>query len=456
MVMAASNPLQGSPSLSRPSVIRHLILGGMTGAVVVAYLSRTVLAPAGTVIQSELHLSNLEMGAIHGIWAFGYVGFQLPGGWLGDRFGRRTMMPLYGLVWSLCTLWTAAGITFSGLWWSRLIFGGAQAGLIPCLTRACIDWFPENRRGTASAAITAGMSTGAVAASGLAAFLVPWLGWRITCQLFALTGVLWAIEFWLTFRDRPEKHPWVNKEEIALIRDGKRGVRDLDDELDDGLTERETGGPVMSGLGKIGVYGTLAFWMLTGQGICRTFCYNFLTSWFPTFLERSHGVKLTSAALMTMVPLTGIVAGSVGGGVLVDGLLRRWGSKRISRCGVGATGLIMGGLGSLAAIFTTSAGPALAVLGLGAASLGLAAPATWATTMDLGGGRSSASIMALANMAGNLAAFLCPVAVGAILDLLPGRWDMVLLMFAAVSITGGVCWIFLDPEATAKSMSGSP
>ena len=33
---------------------------------------------------------------------------------------------------------------------------------------------------------------------------------------------------------------------------------------------------------------------LTGQGICRTFCYNFLTSWFPTFLERAHGVRLAS------------------------------------------------------------------------------------------------------------------------------------------------------------------
>ena len=280
------------------------------------------------------------------------------------------------------------------------------------------------------------MSVGAVAAAGLAAFLVPWLGWRITCDLFACAGFLWAIEFWITFRDRPERHPWVNKEEIAMIRGGYRGDVVLDDEGD------PVAGPKMpTKLGRLGLYGTLAFWLLTGQGICRTFCYNFFTSWFPTFLERAHGVKLTSADLMTMVPLAGVVAGATGGGVLIDQLLRRTGSRRFSRCGVGASGMLLAALGSLAAIYASSPGGALCVLGLGAVATGLAAPATWAATMDLGGARSAASVMALANMAGNLGAFLCPMAVGAILDVFGGRWNLVLLMFAAVSLAGGVCWV---------------
>jgi MFS family permease len=418
----------------------------MTGSVVVAYLARTALAPTGSTIQNELQLSNLEMGAVHGIWAFGYVAFQLPGGWLGDRFGRRTMLPVYGLAWALCTFWTATAVGFSSLWWSRLIFGGAQAGLIPCLTRACIDWFPEDRRGSASAAITAGMSAGAVAASGLAAILVPWLGWRLTCELFALTGILWAVEFWLTFRDRPEGHPWVNKQEIALIRGGKHKELDLVDDLDTELRR-----PARTGQGGLGVYGTVAFWMLTGQGICRTFCYNFFTSWFPTYLERAHGVRLSSAGLMTMVPLLGVVAGAAGGGMIVDGLLRQTGSRWLSRSGVGASGMVLAGLGSLAALAVSSPGPALGLLALGAASIGLAAPATWAATMDLGGARFAATVMALTNMAGNLGAFLCPVAVGAILDASGGRWSLVLLMLAAVAFTGGLCWIFLDPQEQSSS-----
>jgi len=85
---------------------------------------------------------------------------------------------------------------------------------------------------------------------------------------------------------------------------------------------------------------------------------------------------------------------------------------------------------------------------VGAASLGLANPATWAATMDLGGGRSAASLMAIANMAGNLAALLCPIAVGAVLDASGDRWDLVLLMLAAVASAGALCWAFLDPRPT--------
>jgi MFS family permease len=423
------------------SGVRHLVLAGMVGSVVVAYLSRTALAPAGSVIQDELGLTNLEMGAVHGIWAFGYVGFQLPGGWLGDRFGRRAMLPLYGLLWSLCTLWTSWATSFSGLWWSRLIFGGAQAGLVPCLTRACIDWIPEDRRGTASAAITAGMSTGAVAASGLAAWLVPWLGWRLTCQIFAVSGILWAIQWLLVFRDRPERHPWVNEAEIAEIRRGTSSRADPEVDL-----RARPSGPGTNLRGWLVLYGSPAVWLLIGQGIARTFCYNFLTSWFPTFLERAHGVKLSVAGLMTMLPLAGVVAGSMGGGFIVDALLRRTGSKWLSRSGVGTAGMALAGLGSLAADFAPGPALALAVLALGSASLGLANPATWAATMDLGGGRSSAELMAIANMAGNLAALLCPIAVGAVLDASGGRWSLVLLMLACVAFTGALCWVNLDPE----------
>ncbi len=154
---------------SVPTGVRWVVLAGMTGSVVVAYLTRAALAPAGSLIKSELHLSNTELGEILGIWAAGYIGFQLPvAGWAIAGEGG-SLLPIYALVWSLCTLVTAGAGSFAGMWWSRLVFGMAQAGLIPCLTKACMDWFPQDRRGFASAAITAGMSVGAVAASGLSA-----------------------------------------------------------------------------------------------------------------------------------------------------------------------------------------------------------------------------------------------------------------------------------------------
>jgi MFS family permease len=435
---------------SPPSAVRHLVLAGMTASVLVAYLPRTGLAPAVSSIKRELGLSETAMGEVLGIWAIGYVCLQLPGGWLGDRLGRRRILPLLGVSWSLCTIATAAAASFAGLWWSRLIFGMAQGGLIPCLTRACIDWFPQDRRGTASAAITAGMSAGAVAASGLCAILLPPLGWRLTLQLLALTGVAWAVGFWIIFRDRPEQHPWVNQAEIALIRRGNpaadqpahEGPRDPI-ELAPPTLRRSTMRARWAA--HLGVYGSLAFLMINAQGFCRSFWYEFIKTWFPYYLERAHGMPVARASAMTMFPLAAYALGAILGGPMIDEVLRRTGSKRRSRSAVGAAALLLAGAGSLAAIGAVNPAAALVALTLGSAASGFSAPATWAATMDVGG-KSSGSVMAVGNMTGNLGAFLCPVAVGAILDTFPGKWGTALLMLAIVSITGGLCWLLVNSD----------
>jgi MFS family permease len=422
----------------------------MTAAVLIAYLPRTALGPAASSIKAELGFSDREMGEILGVWALGYLCLQLPGGWLGDRLGRRMVLPLFGLVWSACTLGTAAASTLAGLWWSRLIFGMAQGGLIPCLTRACVDWFPESRRGTASAAINAGMSAGTVVAAGISAALLPSLGWRPTLQLFALVGVAWAIGFWITFRDRPENHPWVNRAEVAFIRmhhDEDRttalGGPQPADLSDRAASARITTPSRWSG--PLGVYGSLPFVLLNLQAFCRAYGYAFLTSWLPSYLERAHGIGVSRASALTMLPLGGYIAGSIVGGPLIDELLRRTGSKRLSRSMVGAASLVLTGIAMLSAISASFPG-ALAALVVGITVGGFAGPATWAATMDVGG-RSSTSVMAILNMTGNLGAYLCPRAIGGILDTFPERWDLVLLMLASVYIVGGLCWLPVDPDA---------
>src|SRR5262249_57043563 len=115
---AASEPVGPSPPPWRsPPVatgVRHLVLAGMTASVLVAYLPRTALGPAASSIKRELGLSDLAVGEVLGVWALGYLLLQLPGGWLGDRFGRRVMLPLYGVAWAVCTLGTAGPASLGG------------------------------------------------------------------------------------------------------------------------------------------------------------------------------------------------------------------------------------------------------------------------------------------------------------------------------------------------------
>ena len=118
-----------------------------------------------------------------------------------------------------------------------------------------------------------------------------------------------------------------------------------------------------------------------------------------------------------MFPLAAYIAGAIMGGPLIDGLFRRTGSKRLSRSVVGAGSLVLTGLATLMAI-SASYPVALAALTIGITFGGFAGPATWAATMDVGG-KSSTSVMAFLNMTGNVGAYLCPAAIGWILDRFP-------------------------------------
>ena len=399
--------------------MRWVVLAGMTGSVVVAYLTRAAPGARWLVDQERAALSNTGLGEILGVWAAGYIGFQLPGGWLGDRWGRRAVAADLRLVWSLCTLATAGAASFAEHVVVAADFRHGPSRADPLLTRACMDWFPQDSRGSASAAITAGMSVGAVGASGLSAVMLPLLGWRITLDLFALVGVAWAVWFWITFRDRPEQHPRVNAAEIALIRKPAAPPTENSESSPTGqpappIGQREQARWVDG----LGVYWSRAFMMLNAQAVCRAFCYAFLISWFPSYSSVPHGLRLANASVMTMLPLAGVVAGAMVGGALIDRVLRRTGSKWLSRSLVAAAALVLAGLGPLVAIKAVHPAVAWRRSGWGPPSRDWPRrppgrqPWTWEANRPRRSWRSSICPETSAHM-------LCPKAVGVILDAYP-------------------------------------
>ncbi|XBS69805.1 MFS transporter [Acerihabitans sp. KWT182] len=56
------------------------------------YIDRVNLSVAAGSIKSEFHLNTLQVGMAFSAFGYGYVVFQIIGGWIGDRIGpRRTL-----------------------------------------------------------------------------------------------------------------------------------------------------------------------------------------------------------------------------------------------------------------------------------------------------------------------------------------------------------------------------
>jgi MFS family permease len=433
--------------IKRPTNVRVWVIAGLALASTIAYLSRFAMAPVATTIQAEYRLTNDQLGWILGAFQIGYFSFQVPGGWLANRFGNRVVLPLICALWSLCSLWTGAAASPTGLLWSRVAAGLAQGGLVPCSARAVHDWAPPSSRGIASSAVATSMSIGAVIASGLTAALLPHIGWRGVFAAYTGVGIVWAIGFFLGFRNRPEEHPAVNGSEVALIRGLKPGAV-VPDSRDAPKEEpaKESNAAVISAM-----LTSSSMWLVCLQAFCRAFGAAFFATWFPAYLEKSRGVKVDSAGFLAMLPLMGTVIGNVFGGVVVDRLLVKTGSKKVSRCGTAAAALTGCALCTFAAAGPRDPLTAVLILALGSLSFGLGSPAAWAVTMDISG-KHTAVVFGIMNMAGNIGAFVCPILLGSLFTYIQKNgadWNLVLYLFAAVYATGAVSWALLNPHRSA-------
>ena len=76
------------------------------------------------------------MGVIFSAFVWAYALFQVPGGWLSDRFGARGVLTGVVGYWSIMTAATAAAFSAASFIVVRFLFGVGEAGAFPGATRA--------------------------------------------------------------------------------------------------------------------------------------------------------------------------------------------------------------------------------------------------------------------------------------------------------------------------------
>ncbi len=434
------------PSDERPTNVRYIVLAALATGAILSYLLRVSLSPAGTTVQRELEISDAVMGDVFAAFFLGYFWFQIPGGWIGNRFGTRLSLGVMGLLWAAATAVSASAHSTAVLQWSRVALGVTQAGLFPVMIMAIRDWFPSDRRGLASSVITACMSLGAVLASALSTRLLVRFGWRETFWIYGLLAAGWGLGFLVWFRDSPDRHPAVNRTELDLIQDtppdacgGRADLRPRPDTL------------LSSGAAMLGMIRSPGMWALCGQAFFQAFAYAIFITWFPAYLEKGRGLSLTRAGDMTILPLVTIGVGSPVGGYLIDLILKRTGNRWLSRCALPAAGLAICGLATAAAALVSDPLQAVAVIALGMLFAGIAMPGKWACTIDLTAACPALGF-ALMNMSGNVGAWACPKVVGRMFHGLGeglGSWDSFLYLIALVELAGAVACLAVNPNKPA-------
>ena len=146
MADSPKDPAAGSASATRA---RYGVLAFALVVTAISYLDRVCISMNTPFMQKDLHLSDVQMGLVFSAFTFAYAVFEIPAGWLADRFGPRLMMARVVLWWSLMTVVTGLVGGFISLLCVQFLFGMGEAGVFPGLSRAFSRWLPESWRGNA-------------------------------------------------------------------------------------------------------------------------------------------------------------------------------------------------------------------------------------------------------------------------------------------------------------------
>lgn len=424
-------PVLAAADKTRPrtSHVRWSVLAIISLMYMITYIDRSNISIAAPAIVKELSLGKVELGLVFSAFIWAYAIGQIPGGWLADRFGPRRVLLIIVPFWSLMTSATAFATGMASLFMIRFIFGLGEAGAFPTASRAMQMWFPRSERGLVQG-VTHCLSRFAVVITPIVSVqIMLTLGWRWIFHICALLGLVWAVVFFFTYRNRPEEHPGVSDAELSTIRGGAP-VR---------LPAEPR--PVVPWRA---IFTSPNMWFIAAAYGCFFYGSYFYVTWFPVYLLEFRHVSLNAVGVLAALPLVAAMLGDVAGGVLTDAIYRRTARLSLARRVVAAPAMIVAALLLIPAATTDSTVTAILCLSASNFFLELVLGPAWAVPMDVGGAFSGMVTGAM-NMMGAIGASVSPLVFGMLVQ--RGSWIMPFYVTAGVLIAGALIWTFLiDPE----------
>lgn len=419
----------------RSSKKRWFVLFLISLMYLIAYLDRVNMSTAAPVISKEFGFDKITMGAIFSAFVWSYALFQIPGGWLGDRFGPRRVLTALLAYWSVMTAAVAAATGVSSFAAIRFMSGIGEAGAFPTATRSMQLWFPRHERGLVQGVSHSASRLGAAIAPPFAVAIIAAFGWRWVFYICGGLALLWSVLWYAAYRNSPEEQSSVSREELGYIR---------------GFDEQGNIKPAPIAHVATLPWGTLFrspnMWAIMCAYFTYVYCLWIFLSWLPSYLIEYRHFTLLKVGIFASLPLWAGVVGDTFGGLATDWLLVKTGRTKLARRLVAIVGMLGCAVLIVPAALTDSAYTAVFCLTGSLFFLECTIGPSWSVPMHVGG-QYSGTVSGMMNMAGNIGGALSPVVFGFLVQY--GSWQAPFIVAAALLVCGAAIWAFwLDPEVS--------
>lgn len=407
---------------------RHQVLVALSLLSVITFLDRIAIGIASPKIMEELDLTKEQLGWVLGIFAFSYGAFEIPAGLMGDRIGAKKVLIRVVSWWSIFTALTGLANGFKMLVFTRFCFGMGEAGAYPNSSIVLSKWFPTIERARGQAWIWSASRIGGALTPLLVLPIQAAFGWRVSFMVLGAVGLIWALFWFLWFKEEPSQMKGISKEELHEIESNRQHTTDSGHQF------------------SWKIFRNSNIWLLMGMYFCYASGAFFFQSWLPTYLQLGRGLDDSTMSFITSISFVLGAIGCLAGGYVCDYLSKRWGN-RWGRCAVALSGLGLSGLFMLLSVFIIDNTIATILLSAGLGLMDFTIPASWSTAMDIGG-KNAGTVTGAMNTAGLLGGTVNTVAFGYLVTAFNNNYHAPVICLAVLLLIGASLWLKIDSRKT--------
>ena len=273
-----------------------IVLALLAIGVMISFIDRTsissALADKGFI--AEFTLNSVDRGWINAAFFWSYGVFQIPMGYVADRYGVKWPYAVCFVAWCVATAMMGAVTALAGLVFMRLIIGMTEAIVIPASYRWIRNNFDESQNGLAVGILAMGNKFGPAIGAPVGAWIIVAYSWQAMFVATGLVGLLWLLPWLFMVRN-----DFPSKAELAVAKRKAASVS----------------------------FGAILASPVVWGGMITNFCYGYFTfycmTWMPAYLVEQRGLSLAKSGLYTFFSFAGIAIVAAIAGWAADCVIAR-------------------------------------------------------------------------------------------------------------------------------------
>jgi MFS family permease len=181
------------------------------------FINRTNVSLALPAMSRDLHMDPTQAGIIAGIFFWGYLLLQIPGGDLAERWSAKRYVNICLVVWGLAAFTCGLARTWREELAIRFLLGVAEGGMYPATVILISHWFPRRERARANAFFSLALPIALIISSPLSGWLMDRWNWRVMLMVEGTFPLLFIPVWLMEMADHPHEARWISTDEREFL-----------------------------------------------------------------------------------------------------------------------------------------------------------------------------------------------------------------------------------------------